>query len=208
MFGQFYFLGMNYIIIVILPIVATLIILLSLRRKENASLIWFRRFFAGSFLAILIPLAMIHGIKAFMPAPLPPAPVHSWVWEDKLKMLEQKGDTTAVEKLKTKIAQREQEYKEKSEIFNIDMLKYIRIRRLIAIGIGIVCIIFGTLLANNFLGAGFIVAGVVCIANATTHWWYRLSDVTRFSIIIGALFLLFLIGYFLARHARRKYKEK
>ena len=106
--------------------------------------------------------------------------------------------------MKKRISQIGQESGQKFKEYESDMTKYVRTRRLIAGLIGITFVIVGSLLANYFLGSGFIIGGTLCIASASIHWWYKLSNTARFLIIVFALFLLFTIGYLLVRHKQKK----
>jgi len=148
---------------------------------------------------------MRFGIKSFYSPPQGIGYFSSYELNQKLRLAEEKGDVEKIEKIKNKIEEKQKKYNETKEIYNQSMASYVKIRRFVAAFIGIASIIIGIFIADYFLGAGFIVGGAFCIFDATSFWWSSLSDIVRFFIIMGALLLLFLVGFLLVKHS---YKQK
>jgi len=178
--------------------------LLSYRRKENRILKNVARVCATMSLAFLVLLTMRLGIQTFFRPPEDPGHFSSWKLNQKLKSAEERGDTAKVEEIRDKIEKKETASRQKREAYSQAMQSYIKIRRFIAAFIGILMIILGVFIADYLLGAGFIMGGAFCIWDATSVWWYSLSDVVRFTIIIGALLLLFVVGYVLVKRSRQQ----
>jgi hypothetical protein len=58
---------------------------------------------------------------------------------------------------------------------------------------GMLCTVLGLALRVNFIGAGFILGGLITVLTGLMFSWSDLSGVTQFAVLIG-LFLLLLVG--------------
>lgn len=182
----------------------SLITILSFKRKQNYTINLIRRILVSANIALLVLLTMVYGIRFFKPEPRPPYDV-TWELENKLKKLEKEGIEEKIAAIKEKIAVAKKEYNEKSVHYEKDMEEYIRRRLIIALIIGITLIILGIFLVAPVFGAGSIVAGALCISNGVSFYWEKWGDLTRFLVVIGAIVLLLIVGYFLRlRYARQK----
>jgi len=182
---------------------------------------------------ILIPLALIYGLSAFMKRPTYPyfqevynvkKELHTLKKEVLKKKIEEIKDS--LEKMKKKLELKQKEFERKASAEEIehverqlekgnkeseerkleyenDMSRYDFNYMVISLVSGIIAFLIGIMLVES-LGAGVMFGGVVCIIYGLRSYWDGFDDITRFSILLGALLLLFAIGYvrFLQRRKR------
>jgi len=179
-------------------------ILLLLKRRKLYILQLLKYVLVSTNIALLILLSLIYGFRTFMKKPVAPSFEVVWKLEDKLKKWERKGAHEKIASLKEQIVVARKEFDEKEAQYKKDMEKYIKMRLILASIIGVAILILGAFIAEASLGAGLIVGGILCITNGVSFYWYEWSDVIRFLIIIGSIFLLLIIGFWFLWRTRRK----
>lgn len=65
----------------------------------------------------------------------------------------------------------------------------------IAAIVGIIAIIVGIIVPIPFLGMGFILGGVICLASAYLGYWGELALLVKFISLLAALILLILASF-------------
>lgn len=73
--------------------------------------------------------------------------------------------------------------------------------------VGIITIIAGIIIPIPFLGMGFILGGVICLANAYLGYWDQLALLIKFISLLAALILLIIASFRFVKSDQQRTKD-
>lgn len=93
-----------------------------------------------------------------------------------------------------------EEYQTLNQKYQSEQKIYEKYYFYIATVVGIVTIIAGVLTPMPFLGMGFILGGIVCLAHGYFRYWDEMHDLVKFISLLLALILLIISSYRFVRN--------
>jgi len=176
-------------------------------------------------ITILFPLIFIYGIKIFMQYPSMRYSSSTYELEQELRTLKKEGVKEEIgrmqkdiESIKNRLEKKQKEFervvtaqeiesaqkkideakeniKKQEELYRKVVADYEFRYMLIFVIAGLLAIFFGMWIIEP-LGSGLMFGGVFCIVYGLLYYWWRFGNMTKFFVLLSALLMLLMYGYF------------
>ncbi|MBP9854592.1 MAG: hypothetical protein KBD53_06980 [Candidatus Omnitrophica bacterium] len=134
----------------------------------------------GFGIAIILPMLVHYGVKTFSPEPK---------WGDQYESYYYQDYQNASVEEKKKLTE---ERRKKDQEFSFKRKKFEEKLFCVALPVGIIAIVVGSVISVQAIGAGLIFGGIFSLVNGYCWYWSELQDWMRFlSLLIAFVVILF-----------------
>lgn len=142
-----------------------------------------KKFALGFGIAIILPMLIHYGVSTITPMPK---------WEDRYSSNYYQDYQNATPEAKIEMKKQEEQkaqvLREKQRIFQRNLF-------FVAVPVGIFSILFGSVVAIQSVGTGFMFGGIFCLIQGYSFYWSELQDWMRFVSLLLAFVVLIFVGY-------------
>lgn len=142
-----------------------------------------KKFGFGFGIAVLLPMLVHYGVSTFSPQPKWQDYYGSGYYHDY-----QESDPEKKKGLQLEQKKKDESFRSQRKVFERHLFY-------VAIPVGIIAIIIGSLLAVQAVGAGLIFGGIFTLVDGYCWYWSELQDWMRFLSLLAAFIVIVFCGY-------------